>query len=424
MKSKLLTIAIIAIAINPSTAQNKPVGSGIDLMLIRGNYEKVIDTCKQILTYDTFNPDVYYKMGIAYQNLLEDELSLTCFDRAANLNPDNKDYSFMLAKGYYGKGKYNLAGPLFVKLCSADSLNWLYSSYLTGIYMQSERYDDAINIYKRFLKKDSANCSYIDRLAFATLKKKDYEYATELFNKSLSINNKNISAIKNLAYLYSVAKQADTAVYLLTKGIEIDSADMDLYARRAQINYSRNYTRRALNDYLVILSSGDSSVIYLKRAGIGYSYNLQPRIAIKYLLAAYKKDSSDYETCSFLGQCYYNMKEMKTSVKYYNRVVKILTPITTQMGYSYVLLAESQSGNEMYEEAIANYLKAQGIREDPNYDMEIANLYDEKLGNSEKAIYHYQKFLDGIKIPKAYYSPEYVKSIKDRLEYLKTNPVK
>jgi len=76
---------------------------------------------------------------------------------------------------------------------------------------------------------------------------------------------------------------------------------MDLYARRAALNYSRNLTKRALDDYLKILSSGDSSFLYLKRAGIGYTNNLQPKEAIIYLLKAYDKDSSDYENIEFSG---------------------------------------------------------------------------------------------------------------------------
>lgn len=393
-------------------------------MLIRGDYEKVIDTCRQILTYDSLNPEIHYKMGIAYQNTLEEDLSLNSYYQAANLNPDNKVYNFMLAKGYYGKGKFKLAEPLLSKLCSIDSMNWVYAYYLTSIYMQSNKFDEAINIYKRFLMKDSTNYVYLDKIAFASLKKEDFMYATDLYNKSLSINNKNLTAIKNLAYLYSVTMRSDTAIQLLTKGIEIDSSDMDLYARRAQLYYSKNYTKRALDDYLVILASGDSSKIYLKRAGIGYSYNLQPRQAIIYLLIAYKTDSSDYETCSFLGQCYYKIKDMKNSIYYYNRVIRILTPINLQLGLSYVLYAESQKSNGMYQDAIASYLKGQSIKSDPNIYMIIANIYDEKFNDKEKAIYYYQKFLDNFKNSKMNFTPDYVGTVKKRLEFLKNNPDK
>lgn len=56
--------------------------------------------------------------------------------------------------------------------------------------------------------------------------------------------------------------------------------------------------------------------------------------------------------------------------------------------------------------------------------MIVANIYDEKLNDREKAIFFYQKFIDMFKISKMTFTPEYVDTIKKRLEYLKKNPVK
>jgi tetratricopeptide (TPR) repeat protein len=290
--------------------------------------------------------------------------------------------------------------------------------------MQFNKFDEAINTYKRFLMKDSINYVYLDKIAYASLKKGDYKYSTELYNKSLSINKKDLIAIKNLAYLYTNVMESDTAIQLLTRGIEIDSTDMDLYLSRAQLYYSKKYTKKALDDYMVILSSGDSSKLYLKRIGIGYCNNLQPKEAVYYLLKAYKIDSSDYETCSYLGQSYYKLKDMNNSIYYYNKVIKILTPANAQLGYAYTLCGDAQNSNGMYKDAIATYLKAQAISSNPNTYMIIANLYDEKLNDRKNAIYYYQKYLDNLEAIKMIVPPEYVGTIKKRLEFLKNNPAK
>jgi tetratricopeptide (TPR) repeat protein len=419
MKQKSLVTAIFFCLICQLTAQNVKVTSGIDLMLLNGEYEKVVDTCRLVLASDSLNPEIYYKMGIAFQNLSDDEKAFGCYRRAAALSPDNKSYNFSLAKEYYGNSKFRMAEPLLAKLSAIDSMKWIYAYYLSAIYMQSNRFDDAIRIYKRFLRKDSANTVYLDKLAFATLKKGDYEYAKDLYNKSMAINDKNLTAIKNLSFLYASTMNSDTAIQLLTRGIEIDSSDMDLYIRRAQLNFSKNYTKRALDDYMVVLASGDSSKLYLKRIGIGYSYNLQPKEAIVYLLKAYKVDSVDYETCSYLGQCYYKVKDMKNSIYYYKKVIKILMPVNTQLGLTYVLCAESQKADEEYRNAIASYLKAYAINSDPNINMIIANIYDEKLNNKERAIYYYQRFLNTRKNSKMRFQPEYIEKVQKRLEFLK-----
>ena len=419
MRHSVLFAVILLFIQGTLPAQNLPVESRIDMMILQGENKKAIDTCRFILASDSLNPGIMYRMGIACQNMLFDDQSLHWYHEAARLSPGNKIYSFALAKGYYGKGRSRLAEPLVKELCALDSMNWSYAYYLSGIYMQSQKYDDAINIYKRFQKEDTANYVYLDKLAFATLKKGDFENAINIYNKSLAINSKNLSAIKNLAFLYASAGNSDTAVLILTNGIRMDSTDMDLYIRRAQLNYAKNYTKRALDDYLVVLASGDSSSLYIKRIGIGYSYNLQPREAINYLLKAYRIDSTDYETCSFLGQCYFKVKNMKRSIYYYGRTIDILKPVNRQLGLTYVLYAESQKGNEEFKNAIASYLKSYAINPDPNLLMIIANIYDEKLKNKDRAIYYYQRFLNTHKTSKTKFQQEYIEKIQKRLEFLK-----
>ena len=422
MKPKIFLLLLIVFVITPLAAQNKPVNSEIDLMLMQGDYWKAIDTCKQILLYDSLNPEIHYKLGIAYQTTLEDDLSLKCFYQAASLSPENRVYNFSLAKAYYASDKIKQAEPVFKRLCETDSTNWLYAYYLTAIYMQSYRYDEAIDIYEKFLLRDSLNTLYIDKIAFAHLKKENFGYAMALYNKSLSINENNIPAIKNLAYLYTLEMRSDTSIQLLTRALAIDSSDIDLYIRRAALYYSKHYTKRALDDYLAAVASGDSSKLYLKRIGIGYCNNLQPEEAIRYLLIAYRKDSADYEISSYLGQSYYNLQDMKKSIFYYDKVIDILTPVSKQLGLTYILYAESQKGEGMYKESIRSYLKSLDLKPDPNIYMIVGNICDEKLNERGNAIYYYQKFLDNLKDSRMTFTREYLDTVRDRLEYLKANP--
>ncbi|HBZ20018.1 MAG TPA: hypothetical protein DEO60_02730 [Bacteroidales bacterium] len=424
MKKTMLLTLCLFFMMNRLVPQTNAKNSGIDLMLVRGEYERAIDTCKLILAADSLNPEIYYKLGIAYQNSLDEEQSLDCYYKASRLNPESNVYNFSLAKAYYTQGKFSLAEPILLNLNSLDSTKWLYAYYLSSIYMQSEKYDDALDIYDRFLSNDSTNCVYLDKTAFAYLKGGYYDDAINLYNKSLSIKKKNLTAIKNLSFLYASTMNPDTAIQILTMGIEIDSTDKDLYIRRAQINYSKNYTKRAMDDYLFLLASGDSSKLYLKRTGIGYSYNFQPKEAIRYLLLAYKADSSDYETCSFLGQCYYKIKDMKSSIYFYKKVQEILRPIYSQVGLTHYLCADSQRDNGNYKDAIDSYLKAFAINSDPNINMIIANIYDEKLNNKGRAISYYQRFLNSQKSSKMKFPPAYIEKIEKRLEYLKKSPVK
>lgn len=418
-KTSLSLIIVTVLFYEASAVQQNTDYTNIDLMLARGEFKSVIDTCNQILAADSLNAEIYYKMGLACQNLLPDDRSFGCFLTAASIEPDNKLYKYMVAKGYYGKGKYTRAEPLFQSLCLLDSMNWSYAWYLTSIYMQEGKYDKSIGIYRRFFDKDTANYLFADKIGFALLRKGDYPEAIDLFNKSLAINNKNINALKNVAYLYSNSYRIDTAVLLLTRAIEIDTTDTDLYIRRASLYYSIDYDIPALNDYLKILASGDSSFLYLKRAGISYFNISKPDTAITFLLLAYNQDSTDYENLDYLARCYHKIKNLKQSAFYYSKIITMLSPFNALLGIKYTMLAEELKSSGLYKEAIKNYLKAQKIKPDPNIYMIIGNIYDNNLKNNSRAIFYYKAFLECYKTGTTKFTPDYIRAVRERMGYLK-----
>jgi tetratricopeptide (TPR) repeat protein len=418
-KISLLLILVISLVCTTISAQKIQDYSKIDIMLGRGEYNRVIDTCKLILATDSLNDVIWYKTGLAYQNFLPDDKSFDCFLKASSITPDNKLYKFMVAKGYNNKGKTKLALPVLKSLYDADTLNWTYAYYLTSILMQEKKYDESLKIYQRFYKRDSTDYVILDKIGFALLRKGFYPAAIEYYNRSLAINKENVASIKNLSFLYASTLRADTALKLLTRGMEIDSTDLDLYIRRAALNFSYNYTKRALDDYLLIMARGDSTLLYIKRAGIGYSYNLQPEKAIEYLLIAYNKDSTDFEVTTFLARSYERLKDYKNSAYYYKSIINNLTPALMQLSYTYVTLGEVLKSDARYREAINNFLLGQKYGPERNIDLTIANIYDEKLKDVPNAIRYYERFLGNYKNNTMKVTPEYVNTIQKRVDYLK-----
>jgi len=417
----LISTVFFGLFCNNLSGQTSTDYSKIDLMLVRGEYERAVDTCRLLLAADSLNAEIWFRLGTAYHNYLPDDKSFDCFLRAASIDTANNRYNFMVARGYYGKGKNKEAVKLLEMLSASDSLNWNYAYYLSSIYMQEGKYDESIKIYTRFHNNDSTNYLFMDKIGFACLRKGEYERGIEFFSKSLKQNDKNINALKNVAHLYMMTFRSDTAIKILSRGIDIDPSDMDLYVRRASLYFSKNHTKRALDDYLKILSSGDSSTIYIKRSGIGYAYNLQPRLALKYLLLAHNRDTSDTETLTFIAQTYKQLNDLENSTDYYNKVIEVLNPALQRTGITYLMVAENQKQAGLNKAAIDSYLKAHVYVNDPNIYMIIGNIYDEKLNNPQKAIYYYQLFLDNLKNSRMTFTADYIDAIKKRVEYLR-NP--
>ena len=413
----LLAIASV-IFLSPVKGQDETDYSGIDKMLVYGEYDKMIDTCKKILATDSLNAEIWYKIGLAYRNMHPDENSFDCFMKAYMCDPRNNLYKFNLAKGFFNKNKNLKAKPLLIELCAADSMNYDYAFYLTSIYMEEGTYDEAIKIYNIFYNNDSSNYVILDRLGFANLRKGKIKDAIGYYEKSLNSNSRNIDAIRNLSFLYPYVHKIDTAITLLSRAIEMDDEDIDLYARRGTIYWAKNYNKLALNDYLKILSLGDSSFLYLKRAGIGYSRNMQPDEGLVYLLKAHPRDTSDYETIDYIAQCYSMKQNFSESVTYYEKIIELLWPLSQQLGITHLNTGQTLSMDNQYISAAQHYLKSYELTKNPSMLMLIANAYDENLGNPAKAIPYYRQFLSQYKNAKVTYTPEYVNAIRERLKYI------
>ncbi len=418
MKRTILLL-IISVLIHPRTdAQEDRDHSGIDKMILFGEYKAAIDSCRMILDSDSANAAIWYKMGIASQNLLPDTGSFNCFLRAMSLKPENNLYKFSVAKSYYNKGRNNRARPLFRELCESDSLNWDYAYYLSSVFMDEGQVEKALEIYEPFYNHKPDNYVILDKIGFANLRKGDFETAAAYYDRSLKINPENTDAVRNLSFLYPYLHKTDSALTLLSRYIERDPEDIDLIARRATIYYSKNYFKRALNDYLKILTLGDSSFLYLKRAGIGYVNNLQPKQGLNLLLKATVIDTTDYETVDYIAQCYFRLDQLDKSITYYQKVVDILNPLAKQLGITHLNLGQKMQTLKDHENAIDSYVRSYELTHNPSLLMLIANVYDETLQDSQRAITYYKQYLSAIKEQGGTFTAEYLNSIRSRIEYL------
>ncbi|MHC1702498.1 MAG: tetratricopeptide repeat protein [Tenuifilaceae bacterium] len=421
MKARIILLIALFVSLEFANAQTNKKHFQIDSLIFQGDYSTAIDSSKSYLKKDSLNAELYYKLGIAYQNMMVSDKSSAAFIQAVKLAPENKKYSFALGKYYFTSGKAKKAEPIFKTLYESDTLNWIYGYYLTDIYMQQNAYKKALVIYDRFYKKDTTSFTFLDKIGFCNLRMGELDTARVIFEKSLSMNSKNIPSLKNLSYIYYRKGMIDTAIYQLNLGIGLDTTDMDLLSRRGDIYYNQNHHYRARPDYLKVLASGDSSKIVLKRIGIGLAANNQPVDAIGYLMEAFQKDSNDFEISSYIGQTYFKLKQYEKSIKYYNKVIKLISPITRQIDYTYVLLADSYKESGNYEEAINFYCKSLDIRYTSRMCMTVANLYDEKLKNYDKAIQYYNLFLNNIEKSEIIFLPEYIENVKNRLNWLVDN---
>ena len=168
--------------------------------------------------------------------------------------------------------------------------------------------------------------------------------------------------------------------------------------------------------------SADTSLPELKQTAADYISSGQFEKAIPYLIHAYRLDALSYETCSMLGECYYESGDFQKSIEYYKRITEIIRPDDRQMALAFTRTGDSQRESGLYREAITSYLEAQERMFIPNNYLLIAGIFDTGLHETHDAITYYQKYLDSMKDNINIMLEDHLEKVKLRMEYLRNNP--
>lgn len=293
------------------------------------------------------------------------------------------------------------------------------------------------------------NSDYYNTKGQEFYQKQDYNMAIEYFCKSINLNPKNAQAYNNLAMAYWLKNDTNSAIKYFKKANEI----------------CRNYTQPLVNLSNVYKQLGDV------------------KAQVCYLNKAIKHNPNDYLAYYWLGDYYKNTIKYPEAIECYKEVIKInpkfsqvylslamsffeteefnYTILALQQyqefypdsDFAYFLTARANLAMCHYEEAKNNVLKAIAIKDNSEYQFELAkidyNLEDYqtaldifqnllkdgdsaeifnyvglcnyKLKNIEIAIINFKKAidLDGLR-PIYYYNlAQCYKSMGDKKEYMK-----
>lgn len=218
--------------------------------------------------------------------------------------------------------------------------------------------------------------------------KQDYNMAIEYFYKSITLNNNNAQAYNNLGMAYWLKNDTNSAIKCFKRANSI----------------CKNYTQPLVNLSNVYKQLGDekAQVCYLKKA-------------IKY-------NPNDYLAYYWLGDYYKNQIRYTDAIANYKEVIKI-NPKFSQVylslamsffeteefnytilalsqyqefypdsDFAFFLIAKANLAMCRYDEAKTNVLKAISIKDNSEYQFELAKI-DYNLGDYQTALDIFQNLL-------------------------------
>lgn len=424
MTKKLILLCFILCNFSISLfAQTSQEIQEIDLMLLKGEFQKAINKCNLLEKKHFKNSLLLTKKGLAYQAIMNNKKAMEIFEKALKLSPKDNKIKVALGKCYIKTGRIPKAQNIFAEVVSSDKDNFEGLQYLAKIYLKRRWYKEALKIYKKLSNHQSDNPHFYSRIAYCYEKKQKLVEACIFYLKAYQLDSCNVSAIVDLSELYTKTAQPLKAIRILGRAIDLEKNNSNLYRRRGYVNFCKNYYFRSAKDYENTLRLGDSNFVVLHYGGYSNYKIKKYEKANELLIKAYKKDTTDLDVVTSL--CLVNLKLENTKMAaYYGEQFRTLTfGDPSKLANAYGLLAKIHKLNNEYEKQIYCYQEQKKMDFKKNYltypfvDYHTAIVYDQKLANREKAIVYYEKFLKRTK--DFSFRKEYKTYAKARIKQLK-----
>lgn len=123
----------------------------------KGHHDAAFDLLRHCRDLNPNAPEVYFFLGQYYAALKQQDESMACVKKAAELAPENTTYMETLAQAYISQQDYASAIPVIKGIYDRDKSQEEMLEMLFQLYQQVEDYDNAIGVLDQMEQNDGKN---------------------------------------------------------------------------------------------------------------------------------------------------------------------------------------------------------------------------------------------------------------------------
>ena len=326
MADSLYTIGDYTKAINEYAKVNSP---NAKLQIARTynairNYDKAILQYEALINKDSQAQIPKFELGKLYDKTKKAEKSKRIFEDLSAENPSNPEYFYYLGNAFNDLDSISKSITWYKKAIAIDSTH-LRSIYEVAKYYVAEQERDSVVKYAdKGLSFYENDVSIINLKALALYNNDEFKAAIPLFEKMVALGETTKFYIfERLGNAYFTTNQYKKAIDNYNKSLEIDEANArvlfsigKVFWEDKQLDSAKVYIKKAIDAQLVLL---DKEYQALGRIA---SEQRDYKTAIAYYKLAHEEDPSNviyyYQIC-FLADQYY--KDPKVKLSYYEQLV-------------------------------------------------------------------------------------------------------
>lgn len=271
-----------------------------------GQLHEGIDIFQKILAISE-SGETFNNLGTAYFRLHQYKLAIYHFQKAVDLNPDDKTY------------KTNLKNALTNEKTYAD--------------LDSQESETLINLNER---------------ALSEYNKGNYREALPLFQQYCDRLQRNPLANFNLATCQHALKDYDTSLKYYQKALQFDPNYIEADFAMGNAYKDKGDLKRALESYQKVLATDSSHIEANKEVGFYYFNKEEYKKSLKYYDKVIEFDAKDHNAFNQLGFCYFKLYGFTKASEYFQKAADLdINNITYKNNLTSALAEKEKYGDEL-----------------------------------------------------------------------------
>ena len=215
----------------------------------QNNYDVAMIYLEEAVNYEPKNADAWLQKGIAEYNLKKYNISVNDLYFSTELNSENPETYYYLAKSYYAKGKNIVALQAIETALEYDSLNADYHYEAASIAYNTYDFKKALFHYKKYAEYFPDDKYTMLNIGLCYNKSGNKDSAVYWYDKTIEKYPDYSLAYNNKGWIFQTEGKYDDAIQLYDKALKYDSSNEYAVWNRADSYFAIGKYDKAIKDY-------------------------------------------------------------------------------------------------------------------------------------------------------------------------------
>jgi len=352
-----------------------------------GNFDAVIDSCKQAIKINPDYVDAYYNMGNALQDKGELDAAIASYKQAIKINPDYVEAYYNMGNVLKNMGDLDAAVANYKK---AVKINPDYAdaySNMGSALQDKGELDAAIESYKQVIKINPGYVDAYSKMGNALQDKGELDAAIESYKQAIKINPDYIEAHNNLGVMLQELGRSDEAETSYKKAIKINPYFVEAYNNMSIALRDKGELKAAIESCKQAIKIDPGYAEAYSNMGNALQDEGELDTAIENYKQAIKINPSFAEAYNSMGNAFKDRGELDAAIESCKQAIKI----NPDYAEAYRNMGITLNDKGELEAAIESYKQA--IKINPDYAEAYSNMGSalKDMGDLDAAIASYKK---------------------------------